>query len=127
MREGSFAVFGKNGARLLDPDGEHRYMCNEGAFCSEFGWYHESFVPFFMGRKTFLFVQDKQIECFFRKKHISNAFAAGNKHISNELQRNSYIFRKEKISEDLYHSFIRSAGSIRRRLIASITTAKDNQ
>ena len=37
------------------------------------------------------------------------------------------LFRKEKISEDLYHSFIRSAGSIRRRLIASITTAKDNQ
>ena len=36
------------------------------------------------------------------------------------------IFRKGKISEDIYKDMRNKCGSIRRRLIASITTAKDN-
>ena len=35
------------------------------------------------------------------------------------------LFRKGKIAEEQYNSFIKSSGSIRRRLIASITTAKE--
>ena len=37
------------------------------------------------------------------------------------------LFRKQKFTEDEYVEFIKFAGSIRRRLIASITTAKSNQ
>ena len=37
------------------------------------------------------------------------------------------LFRKNKLSEENYKRFIILAGSIRRRLIASITTAKSNQ
>ncbi|MBR4852252.1 MAG: four helix bundle protein [Clostridia bacterium] len=36
------------------------------------------------------------------------------------------IFRKGKISEETYKSMRNECGSIRRRLIASITTAKEN-
>lgn len=36
------------------------------------------------------------------------------------------IFRKGKISEEVYKSMRNTCGSIRRRLIASITTAKEN-
>ena len=37
------------------------------------------------------------------------------------------LFRKHKLSEEEYQKFIKSAGSIRCRLISSITTAKSNQ
>ena len=37
------------------------------------------------------------------------------------------LLRKNKLSEEKYQRFIKLAGSIRRRLIASITTAKSNQ
>lgn len=37
------------------------------------------------------------------------------------------LFRKSKFTEQQHKGFINSAGSIRRRLIASITTAKANQ
>lgn len=37
------------------------------------------------------------------------------------------IFRKKKISEDVYKQLRNSCGSIRRRLIASITTAKGRE
>ena len=37
------------------------------------------------------------------------------------------IYRKGKITETQYSYFVKSAGTIRRRLIASITTAKNNQ
>ena len=36
------------------------------------------------------------------------------------------IFRKGKISEDKYKNFQNKCGSMRRRLISSITTAKEN-
>ena len=36
------------------------------------------------------------------------------------------IFRKEKITETIYKNLRNQCGSIRRRLIASITTAKEN-
>ncbi len=36
------------------------------------------------------------------------------------------IFRKNKITEDTYKSLRNKCGSIRRRLISSITTAKEN-
>ena len=36
------------------------------------------------------------------------------------------LFRKKKISEPIYNDFRNKCGSIRRRLIASITTAKGN-
>ena len=36
------------------------------------------------------------------------------------------IFRKKKISETIYKNMRNKCGSIRRRLIASITTAKEN-
>ena len=36
------------------------------------------------------------------------------------------IFRKKKISETIYKDMRNKCGSIRRRLIASITTAKEN-
>ena len=37
------------------------------------------------------------------------------------------IFRKNKFTPEQYNNYIKSAGAIRRRLIASITTAKANQ
>ena len=37
------------------------------------------------------------------------------------------IFRKNKFTQEQYQSFMKIEGSIRRRLIASITTAKANQ
>ena len=37
------------------------------------------------------------------------------------------LYRKGKLTEEQYNSFIKAAGSVRRRLIASITTAKSNQ
>jgi len=37
------------------------------------------------------------------------------------------LFRKGKIAEELYNNLKYNCGSIRRRLIASITTAKKNQ
>ena len=37
------------------------------------------------------------------------------------------LFRKNKLSDELYKSLRNDCGSIRRRLIASITTAKKNQ
>ena len=37
------------------------------------------------------------------------------------------LYKKGKCSEVQYQTFIKTAGSVRRRLIASITTAKNNQ
>ncbi|MBQ2865210.1 MAG: four helix bundle protein [Clostridia bacterium] len=37
------------------------------------------------------------------------------------------LFRKQKLEEDQYKSLKNSCGSLRRRLISSITTAKANQ
>ena len=37
------------------------------------------------------------------------------------------LFRKRKLSDDKYKRFTNLAGSLRRRLIASITTSKANQ
>lgn len=36
------------------------------------------------------------------------------------------LYRKSKLNDNLYHTLTNKCGSIRRRLIASITTAKSN-
>ena len=36
------------------------------------------------------------------------------------------LYRKEKISEALYKALLRQCGSLRRRLIASVSTSKEN-
>ena len=105
-------------ARYALPVGQRkRYFCC-GAIDSRCLWQH--------------------IECK-RSAHISN-FELREKYIElhcnistkkKECSETEYwlelIFRKDKISEHTYKDLRNKCGSIRRRLISSITTAKSNQ
>ena len=56
--------FGKNGGvvRLLDPDGEHRYMCNEGAFAPNLGGNTDfSSQAVFISLGIFLLITERKI------------------------------------------------------------------